>query len=179
HRRRPPGLRGGRATGHGKTPAPRTRTPRSASQKMRAIQHTISIDEARQLLASHVRPTARTELVPLARAAGRIASADVKANVFVPPFSRSAMDGYAVVAADTTGASRQTPVTLPITERVFTGNTPVHGISRGACSEIATGAPLPDGSDAVVMFEETRRVDEQHRQTFSPVSPGHNIGPHA
>jgi molybdopterin molybdotransferase len=143
---------------------------------MRAIQHTISIDEARQLLATHVRPITRTELVPLARAAGRIASADVKANVFVPPFSRSAMDGYAVVAADTAGASRQTPVTLPITERVFTGNTPVHGISRGACSEIATGAPLPEGSDAVVMFEETRRVDEQHVEIFSTVSPGQNIG---
>jgi molybdopterin molybdotransferase len=143
---------------------------------VRAIKHTISIDEARELLVSHVRPISRTELVPLAHAAGRIASADVMAQVFVPPFSRSAMDGYAVIAANTTGASPQTPVTLPITERVFTGNTPIHGISGGECSEIATGAPLPDGSDAVVMFEETRRVDDSHVEILAAASPGQNIG---
>ena len=109
---------------------------------MRPIGRIISIDEARELLVSHVRPMTRSERVPLAHAAGRVASADVMAQVSVPPFSRSAMDGYAVIAADTAGASHQTPVTLPITERVFTGNTPIHGISRGECSEIATGAPL-------------------------------------
>ena len=106
---------------------------------MRAIKHTISIDEARELLVSHVRPITRTELVPLAHAAGRIASADVMADVFVPPFSRSAMDGYAVIAADTAGAAPQTPVTLPITERVFTGNTPIHGITGGECARTGNG----------------------------------------
>ncbi len=143
---------------------------------MRPITRIISIDEARELLVSHVRPMTRSERVPLAHAAGRIASADVMAQVSVPPFSRSAMDGYAVIAADTAGASRQTPVTLPITERVFTGNTPIHGISRGECSEIATGAPLPDGSDAVVMFEETRRVDDDHIDILTAANPGQNIG---
>jgi molybdopterin molybdotransferase len=143
---------------------------------LRAIKHTISIAEARELLVSHVRPITRTELVPLARAAGRIASTDVMAKVFVPPFSRSAMDGYAVIAADTTGASRDAPVPLPITERVFTGNTPIHGISRGECSEIATGAPLPDGSDAVVMFEETRLVDDGHVEILAAATAGQNIG---
>jgi molybdopterin molybdotransferase len=100
----------------------------------------------------------------------------VTAQVFVPPFSRSAMDGYAVIAADTAGASRQTPVTLPITEQVFTGNTPIHGISRGESSEIATGAPLPEGCDAVVMFEETRRVDDDHVEILAAANPGQNIG---
>src|SRR4029078_10012852 len=118
----------------------------------------------------------RTERVPLAQAGGRIASADLTAQVFVPPFSRSAMDGYAVIAADTAGASRQPPIALPITERVFTGNTPIHGISRGECSEIATGAPLPDGSDAGVMFGETRRVDDSHVEILAAASPGQNIG---
>jgi molybdopterin molybdotransferase len=143
---------------------------------VRLFKSTISIDEARELLVSHVRPIARTELVPLAQAGGRIASADLTAQVFVPPFSRSAMDGYAVIAADTTGASRQRPITLPITERVFTGNTPIHGISRGECSEIATGAPLPDGSDAVVMFEETRGIDDGRVEIFAAAAPGQNIG---
>ena len=143
---------------------------------MRLFKSTISIDEARGLLVSHVRPITRTELVPLAQAGGRIASADLTAQVFVPPFSRSAMDGYAVIAADTTDASRQRPIALPITERVFTGNTPIHGISSGECSEIATGAPLPDGSDAVVMFEETRRIDDGHVEIFAAATPGQNIG---
>jgi molybdopterin molybdotransferase len=143
---------------------------------VRPFKSTISIDEARELLVSHVRPITQTERVPLALAAGRIASADLTAQVFVPPFSRSAMDGYAVIAADTTGASRQSPITLPITERVFTGNTPIHGISRGECSEIATGAPLPDGSDAVVMVEETRQVDEDHIEILVAATPGQNIG---
>jgi molybdenum cofactor synthesis domain-containing protein len=143
---------------------------------VRLFKSTISIDEARRLLVSHVRPITRTELVPLAQAGGRIASADLTAQVFVPPFSRSAMDGYAVIAADTAGASRQRPIALPITERVFTGNTPIHGISSGECSEIATGAPLPDGSDAVVMFEETRRIDDRHVEIFAAATPGQNIG---
>jgi molybdenum cofactor synthesis domain-containing protein len=143
---------------------------------VRPFKSTISIDEARELLGSHVRPITRTERVRLAQAAGRIASADLTAQVFVPPFSRSAMDGYAVIAADTTGASRQKPITLPITERVFTGNTPIHGISRGECSEIATGAPLPDGSDAVVMVEETRPVDEDHVEILAAATAGQNIG---
>jgi len=143
---------------------------------LRPFKSTISIDEARELLVSHVRPISRTERVPLARAGGRVASADVIADVFVPPFSRSAMDGYAVIAADTAGASRQNSVTLPITERVFTGNTPIHGIAGGECSEIATGAPLPDGSDAVVMVEETRRVDDEHVEIFAAATSGQNIG---
>jgi molybdopterin molybdotransferase len=143
---------------------------------LRPITHTISIEEARALLVSHVRPITRTEHVPLARAGGRIASANVTAQVFVPPFSRSAMDGYAVIAADTAGASRDAPVTLPIGERVFTGNTPIHGISRGVCAEIATGAPLPDGCDAVVMFEETRLIGEGLVEIRAAATPGQNIG---
>jgi molybdenum cofactor synthesis domain-containing protein len=143
---------------------------------VRPFKSTIPIEEARELLAANVRPVTRHERVPLAKAGGRVASADLTAQVFVPPFSRSAMDGYAVVASDTAGASRETPVTLPISERVFTGNTPIHGISSGVCAEIATGAPLPDGCDAVVMFEETRRPDEGHVEILTAVTPGQNIG---
>jgi molybdenum cofactor synthesis domain-containing protein len=143
---------------------------------MRPFKTTISVEEARRLLTQHVRPIARTERVPLARAAGRVAASDVAAQVFVPPFSRSAMDGYAVVAADTVGATRERPVRLPITEQVFTGQVPVHGIVRGSCAEIATGAPLPDGADAVVMVEETARVDESQVAIQAAARAGQNIG---
>lgn len=144
---------------------------------MRPISSSIiSIDEARRLLTEHVRPVAGTERVPLAHAAGRVASADVTATIFVPPFSRSAMDGYAVVAADTVGASKDAPIHLPIAERVFTGQTPMYPVKRGTCAEIATGAPLPEGADAVVMFEDTVRVDDDHVAICAAVAAGQNIG---
>lgn len=143
---------------------------------MRPFKSTISIDEARVLLNEHVRRLTRTERVPLARAAGRIASSDVAADVFVPPFSRSAMDGYAVIAADTIGASAQSPVKLPIAERIFTGNTPIQLVTPGSCAEIATGAPLPDGADAVVMVEETQRSGDTDVEILAPAAAGQNIG---
>src|SRR5687768_15345122 len=107
---------------------------------MRPFKSTISLTEARARLTAGIRLITRHERVALAAAAGRVAAADVVSTISVPPFSRSAMDGYAVVAADTTHASRTTPVRLRIVERVFTGRLPAHAIAYGLCAEIATGA---------------------------------------
>jgi molybdopterin biosynthesis enzyme len=65
------------------------------------------------------------------------------------------MDGYAVVAADTSVASREHPAELRLVESIFTGSVPHHAVSHGECAAIATGAPIPDGADAVVMVEYT------------------------
>ncbi len=94
--------------------------------------------------------------MPLADAAGRVAACDVTAPVDVPPFARSAMDGYAVVAADTHGRHRHDAG--PAADRRSDLHRPGVACSAstpGTCAEIATGAPLPDGADAVVMVEET------------------------
>ena len=147
-----------------------------SNSDMRPFKTTIPIEEARGLLRAGVEPIARTETVPLAAAAGRVAARDVAATIFVPPFSRSAMDGYAVVAADTRGATRDTPVRLRIGERVFTGSTPTRAIGPGTCAEIATGAPLPDGADAVVMVEESSRADDEHVLIGAEAKPMQNIG---
>ena len=85
----------------------------------------------------------RTERVTLADAAGRVVASGVTSSIDVPPFARSAMDGYAVAAADTAGATRDTPVKLGIAERIYTGQMPRGSIARGLCAEIATGAPIP------------------------------------
>src|SRR6188768_2610871 len=122
---------------------------------MRPFGSVISIDEARRLLSEHVRPIARIERVALADAAGRVAAADVTATIAVPPFARSLMDGYALIAADTQTASRSRPVDLRIVERLYTGQMARQRISAGTCAEIATGAPIPEGADAVVMVEES------------------------
>ena len=143
---------------------------------MRPFKSTIPIEEARALLAAGARPITRTEEVDLSTAAGRVAAADVDSDIFVPPFSRSAMDGYAVIAADTRGASREHPVRLRIDERVFTGNVPTQAVTRGNCAEIATGAPLPDGADAVVMVEETTRIDADHVAIVAEATERQNIG---
>ena len=143
---------------------------------MRPFKSTISLTEARRLLAAGVRPIARTERVALVEAAGRVVAAEVAATIDVPPFARSAMDGYAVVAAGTRGATRGGPIRLRIVDRIHTGELPRTRIDPGTCAEIATGAPLPGGADAVVMVEETAAADETLVEILAEVSPGENIG---
>ena len=93
----------------------------------------------------------------------------------MPPFSRAAMDGYAVVAADLAGASAEAPVPLTRIERVFTGQVPTRAVTRGTCSEVATGAPMPEGADAVVMVEETTTSGDEVR-FLAAARAGQNIG---
>jgi molybdopterin molybdotransferase len=143
---------------------------------MRPFTSTITIDEARRRLRDEVRPIERTERVPLAQAAGRVAAADVRSSVFVPPFSRSAMDGYALIAADTASANADSAARLRILERVYTGNVPTMTVTAGSCVEIATGAPLPPGADAVVMVEETKSGGDGTVEIRAPAVAGQNIG---
>jgi len=143
---------------------------------MRPFTSTISLDEARRRLDANVRPIDRIERVRLDTAAGRVAAADVASPIDVPPFARSAMDGYAVVAADTEGASRDAPVRLRQLDRIFTGTVSTQVVTRGTCAEIATGAPLPAGADAVVMVEESAKTDAGTIDIFAAAAAGQNIG---
>jgi molybdenum cofactor synthesis domain-containing protein len=93
--------------------------------------------------------------VAAAGAAGLVLAADVVATEPVPPFANSAMDGYAVRAADLAGA----PVTLPVVAEVAAGHTAPRPLAAGEAMRIFTGAPIPDGADAVVMVERTERLD--------------------
>ena len=88
---------------------------------MRPFGETIPLDRARTLIDDAIRPIDRTERVALADADRRVLAADLVSAADVPPFPRAAMDGYAVRAADTTGATRDTPRTLTWIEKVFTG----------------------------------------------------------
>ena len=143
---------------------------------MRPFTSTISLDEARRRLAAAVRPVTRIERIPLAEAAGRVAACDMRSPLDVPPFSRSAMDGYAVVAADTARATRATPARLRIVERIYTGHMPHQSVEPGTCSEIATGAPMPSGADSVVMVEETAPQPDESVEIFGAARPGQNVG---
>jgi molybdenum cofactor synthesis domain-containing protein len=143
---------------------------------MRPFTSTISLDEARRRLHDAIVPIARTECVALDEAAGRVAAADTRSDIDVPPFARSVMDGYAVVAADTTNASRATPARLRIVERIYTGQLPQTPIASGACAEIATGAALPSGADAVIMVEQTAKASGDAVQILAAATPGQNVG---
>ncbi len=122
---------------------------------MRPFTATIPLEKAQQRLREAARPIARVETVPLEHLAGRVLADDVVACANVPPFARAMMDGYAVRADDTTGATPDTPRELAIVGRVFTGEVFGGTIDAGQAVEIATGAPLPEGATAVVMVEET------------------------
>jgi molybdenum cofactor synthesis domain-containing protein len=100
---------------------------------------------------------------------------DVVARDDVPPFARAGMDGFAVRARDTEGASRQRPQILTKVGTVFTGQVSETLVRERECIEISTGAPLPDGADAVVMVEETDSDGDSIR-VFAPVNPQQNVG---
>jgi molybdenum cofactor synthesis domain-containing protein len=143
---------------------------------MRPFGKTIALDVARAIVDGAIRPIDRTETVPLPKANGRVLAQEVVSNADVPPFSRAAMDGYAVRAGDTAGATRTSPRRLQRVETIFTGQVPRRNVDAGQCAEIATGAPMPDGADAVVMVEDTD-IDESGRvAVFAPVEPRQNIG---
>ncbi len=148
--------------------------------QMHLIRKTIPLEDARAIIDKAVVPLTRTTRVELSGAGGRVLASTVTATQDVPPFNRAAMDGYAVIAEDTFGASRHEPRMLHRVETVHTGNVPTVPLAAGQCTEIATGAPMPDGADAVVMVEETERVtgdrDLAEIRILTPVYPKQHVG---
>ena len=144
--------------------------------KMRPIRDTIPIEEALALAMGASIPLDRTERLRLEESVGRVLAVPVVADRDVPPFHRAAMDGYAVVADSTFGASRIEPQLLACVETVHTGSVPSKTLVTGQCTQIATGAPMPDGADAVVMVEETDRRDGDQVAIFTPVYPRQHVG---
>lgn len=135
--------------------------------------NTISYQEARDLLMRTARP-ADLEEVPLQQAAGRILGRDLTAGENVPAFDKSPYDGYAFRAADTAEAGPDHPVTLRVLEEVSAGRMPRERVTAGTAVRIMTGAPIPEGADAVCMFEKTDFTG--NRVTlFSSFRSGQNV----
>jgi molybdenum cofactor synthesis domain-containing protein len=143
---------------------------------MRPIRETIPLDEAIAILTDAIQPIDRVETIALGDANGRVIAEGVTAAMDVPPFDRAAMDGYGVIAEDTFGAGRYEPRVLKCIETVYTGSVPASRVRHGECVEIATGAPLPEGADAVVMVEETLKTGSGEVQIFTPVYPRQHVG---
>jgi putative molybdopterin biosynthesis protein len=135
----------------------------------------VSVDEAKKILTKNLttKPVG-TETVMLSDAYNRVLAIDVVSPADIPPFSRSTVDGYAVKAADTFGAEEDQPVKLRAIGKVNVGEAPKVKVRNGAVAEIVTGAPIPDGADAVVMVEYTQRKDDTVFVQQS-VSPSENV----
>ncbi|MFW9846107.1 MAG: gephyrin-like molybdotransferase Glp, partial [Candidatus Thorarchaeota archaeon] len=133
----------------------------------------VSQPEAEQIVLRNCKPLDTTVTVPIHVASGRVLAIDIMADRSVPPFNRSAMDGYAVIAEDTFGAD-EGGVKLGLTGVIHAGDVSENEVTRGHCIQIATGSPLPEGADAVVMVEYTEKHDDQILVT-RPVYPGANV----
>ena len=118
----------------------------------------ISMEEAIQIVLDHT-PTIEVERIDFRDALGRVLASEVRSDLNMPPFDKSAMDGYAVVGADVCSVSKGHPVTLEVVEEIQAGAVPSQPVGRGQAAKIMTGAPVPKGADTVVMVEDTETKD--------------------
>ncbi len=128
----------------------------------------------RVLDAAAALPRPAVETLPLEKACGRIAAKALCARMDQPPFDRSPLDGYALHSADTVGASRETPVTLPVSMKLYAGDAPAAALPVGCAARIMTGAPLPEGADCVLMQELTDSGEETV-QLYAALKPQQNV----
>jgi len=135
----------------------------------------LTLDEARQTIRRHFEPKPLgVEEIPLIEANNRVLAQNVTANLDIPPFNRSTVDGYAVKAEDTFGAEENKPAKLKIIGTVSVGELPKISVAQHEAAETATGAPIPDGADAVVMVEDTEKKDNE-LYVYSSVTKDENV----
>lgn len=130
----------------------------------------VSPETALERLLEAGLPEPRVETVPLSAAAGRVSARPVRAPESSPSFDRSLMDGFAVRATDTFGATESLPAALAVIGEVPMGAPPTTGIAPGEAMVIHTGGMLPEGSDAVVMVEHTEWIDDRMIEVMRPVA---------
>jgi len=145
-------------------------------QKQRPFGELIPYEEALSTLLNEVKPIDRKEFVSLDDAFERVLAYDAESDMFVPPFDRAAMDGFAVKAEDTFEAGKFDPVELKNIGKLHAGKSLEKEIIKGECIQIATGAPMPKGADSVVKVEVTEK-EKNLVKIYDPVHPGENVSP--
>ncbi len=131
----------------------------------------IPVDEALEIVLKHT-PSLGVEEVPLTEVLGRVLAEDVRTDTDLPPFDRSAMDGYALRAEDVA----QAPVVLDVAGQIRAGQWPDRPLPAGQAVQVMTGAPVPAGATAVQPVEKTRPVDGGRRvEILEPVAAGAHI----
>lgn len=130
----------------------------------------LSVADAQRSILETIRSLG-TENVPLQQALGRVLAEDIQANRDQPPYDVSAMDGYALRAADLATV----PAQLSVIEDIRAGDMPRRTVQAGQCARIMTGAPVPQGADAVIRVEDTQALDTDRVQINVTVKPRNDI----
>ena len=128
----------------------------------------------------HVQSFERVDIeeVPLSLSTLRTIARDVRADLDLPGFARSTMDGYAVRATSSFGSSEANPAYLTVVGQIAMGEIPDFAIGAGQAARIATGGMLPAGADAVVMIEHTAEIDDRMIEVYRSVAPGQHVIEH-
>jgi molybdopterin molybdotransferase len=138
-------------------------------------EEVFSVEKAREVIMQTIETTLPIEYEEeIVHSLGKVVSRDIYSPEDLPGFTRSTMDGYAVRAADTYGASETAPSYIHVSGEVFMGEEPDFEIIKGWTAKIPTGGMLPKGTDAVVMFEDTGEVSADLIEVYKPVAPGVN-----
>lgn len=138
--------------------------------RLKGFASVMPVEEALKRLFDHLKPNVlESELILLGDSLKRVVAEDLGAERDVPPFERSAMDGYAVKAADTFEASETNPRRLQLVKG--------KSVSSGKAFKVWTGAPIPKGADAVVMLEYAREIAGKGIEVIVSVTPGENVSP--
>lgn len=135
----------------------------------------VTPEEGLELLFEQLDISLTKETVRSEEALGKITAEDIYSPQDLPEFRRSTVDGYAVVARDTHGASEGLPAYLKLIGEVLMGAEPDFSISKSQCGLIHTGGMLPEGSDAVVMLEDTQALKNRELEIYRPVASGDNL----
>jgi len=141
----------------------------------------ISVEDALERILNSVH-VLEPEARPILSALGQVLAEDVVAGIDIPPHDNSAMDGFAVLSSDTYGAGRKSPISLSVIGEVAAGYTTSIKVVTGTAVRIMTGAPLPEGADSVVQFENTDETERKKRGQpltaigiTEPAIPGLNV----
>lgn len=131
----------------------------------------ITVEEAQRIVIDNAEAAAPAPAPLSTVSLGLVIAEDVVSDIDMPPFDKAMMDGYAVRSEDCAA----TPVELRVIEEIYAGDVPSRAVERGTAARIMTGAPMPDGADAVVMVEHTQAVDGGCVRIDAPATPGQNV----
>ncbi|MGB1981772.1 MAG: molybdopterin biosynthesis protein, partial [Candidatus Kariarchaeum pelagius] len=131
-------------------------------------------NEARNKFYDHINFDTKSEIISIDQALGRVSVKEIYSPINVPPFDRAAMDGFAVLASDTKGAEENKPVELQIVGKLKAGYSFEKVVHTGESVEISTGAPMPSGTNSVVMVEYSETTEEEKVKLSRSVTPNEN-----
>ncbi len=135
----------------------------------------LAFEEAKKIVEATIKPVNRVETISINDAVGRVLTEDMVAALSIPSFNRAAMDGYAVKAEDTFNSGQLNPQVLNLIGELHAGEMPRETVDSRQCIQIATGAMMPGGADAVVMVEDTE-IENERVKLLKSAYPGANVG---